>query len=73
VNSLHEFDRKLLRHERSVDECLRVRVLKLEASLEVNRLAQGLPASLNPVNAHRDGFDQIKVLGVLRKQRFEIS
>lgn len=73
VDGLEKLDRESLGHESTVNHALRFLVSELVGALEINRLAERLPASLNSVNAHRNRLDQIKVFGVLGEERFEIS
>ncbi len=73
MNGAEQLNGKLLLHERPVDEALGFLPVKLVLPLEFYLFAERLPASLNPVNAHRDGFDQIKVLGVLGEEWLRVT
>jgi hypothetical protein len=73
MDGFEKLDRESLGHESAVDHALRLLVGDGVMALEVNRLAERPPASLNPVNAHRNGFYKIKVLGVLGEERLEVT
>ena len=57
-----QFDEDILLLERPVEEAQSLRAVECVSALVLDGLTKRLPSSLNPVNAHRNGFDQIKVL-----------
>jgi hypothetical protein len=65
VDYAKQLDWGFVLHKSPVDEALRVAVVVLVSALELEGLPQGLPVSWYPVNAHRDGGDQIMLLECL--------
>lgn len=73
VNCSKELHGKLLFHELPINQGLGFDAVERVSAPELDGFTKRLPAPLNSVNAHRDGFDQIKVLGVLSEERLEVT